>query len=58
MDNQRKGFSYFVERDQIERYRKWHLEKRFKWLLLGNKLRKNLPEKTIAIQNAFRQGKM
>ena len=53
-----KGFYYSVNRDQIERYRKLSLEQRLKWLILGNKLRKSLPERTISIQNAFREGKI
>ena len=58
MPEKKKGFSYFVDRDQIERYRKLSLEQRLKWLILGNKLRKSLPERTISIQNAFREGKI
>ncbi len=55
---QKKGFSYFVSREQIEEYRKWPLERRLKWLFYGNKMRKLLPKKTIEIQEAFRQGKI
>jgi hypothetical protein len=55
---QRKGFSYYVSQEQIDEYRSWPIERRLQWLFLGNKLRKLLPEKTIKIQEAFRQGKI
>ena len=58
MLGKQKGFSYSVERDQIERYRAWPVERRLKWLFYGNKLRKSLPAKTIVIQDAFRRGKI
>ena len=58
MPDKQKGFSYFVKREQIERYRAWPVERRLKWLFYGNKLRKSLPTKTIAIQDAFRRGKI
>ena len=54
----KKGFSYTVSREQIDEYRKWPLDRRLKWLLLGNKMRKCLPPKTIDLQEAFRQGKI
>jgi len=53
-----KGFSYDVSKEQIDEYRAWPIERRLRWLLLGNKLRKLLPKKTIEIQEAFRQGKI
>jgi hypothetical protein len=58
MKEKGKGYSYFVGREQIEQYKAWPLKRRLAWLLEGNKLRKNLPEKTIAFQDAFRQGKI
>jgi hypothetical protein len=58
MSDKPKGYSYLVGRDQIERYREWPVIRRLAWLLEGNKLRKNLPKRTIAIQDAFRQGKI
>jgi hypothetical protein len=58
MSNKAKGYSYFVEREQIERYKAWSVMRKLTWLLEGNKLRKNLPDKTIAFQEAFRQGKV
>jgi hypothetical protein len=58
MQERVKGFHYSVDRDQIERYRKLPLEQRLKWLICGIKLRKSLPERTISIQNAFREGKI
>jgi hypothetical protein len=56
-DNPR-GFRYYVEPAQIEEYRKWPLARRLEWLLEGNRLRRILPAKTIAVQEAFRQGKI
>jgi len=53
-----KGFSYHVSEEQIDEYRSWPIERRLRWLFLGNKLRKLLPKKTIEIQEAFRQGKI
>jgi hypothetical protein len=55
---ERKGFSYVLSREQIAEYRAWSLERRLKWLYIANKLRKELPPKTIEIQEAFRQGKL
>jgi hypothetical protein len=53
-----KGFSYHVDRIQIETYRAWPTARRLQWVLEGNKLRRSLPAKTIAIKEAFRQGKI
>jgi hypothetical protein len=53
-----RGFKYHIDPVQIEEYRKWPLLRRLNWLLEGNKLRRSLPAKTIAIQEAFRQGKV
>jgi len=53
-----KGFSYTVSRKQILEYRTWPMERRLKWLLLGNNLRKDMPAKTIALQEKFRQAKI
>jgi hypothetical protein len=58
MEENKKGFSYYVSKEQIEEYRKWPMERRLKWLYFGNKLRKSLPPKIIEIQEAFRQGKI
>lgn len=58
MSDKAKGYSYFVGREQIEQYKAWPVIRRLAWLLEGNKLRKNLPDKTIAFQEAFRQGKV
>jgi hypothetical protein len=49
-----KGFRYFVDPAQIEEYRKWPISRRLDSLLEGNKLRRSLPAKTIAIQESFR----
>jgi hypothetical protein len=54
----KKGFSYTVSREQIDEYRKWPLDRRLRWLFLGNQMRKSLPPKTIDLQEAFRQGKI
>jgi hypothetical protein len=58
MQNATKGFAYVVSRKQIDEYRSWPLERRLKWLYWGNKLRKFLPRQTVAIQEAFRRGKI
>jgi hypothetical protein len=55
---ERKGFSYTVSREQIDEYRRWPLDRRLQWLFLANKMRKSLPQKTIEIQEAFRQAKL
>jgi len=52
------GFTYTVSREQIDEYTKWSLDRRLKWLFHANKMRKLLPQKTIEIQEAFRQGKI
>ena len=57
-DKLRGGFSYTVDREQIEEYRTWSIDRRMKWLLLANKMRKSLPQKTIELQEAFRQAKI
>lgn len=58
IEEKQKGFEYVLTEEQIDEYRSWPIERRLQWLLLGNKLRKCLPAKTIEIQEAFRQGKM
>jgi len=58
MEEKRKGFTYYVSREQIDEYMKWPIERRLQWLLYGNKLRKSLPKRTIELQEAFRQGKI
>jgi hypothetical protein len=58
MEEKKKGFAYFVSREQIDEYRLWPMERRLQWLFLANKMRKSLPRKTIELQEAFRQGKI
>jgi hypothetical protein len=58
MEEKRKGFSYHVSDEQLKEYSSWPMERRLQWLLMGNKLRKMLPRKTIEIQELFRQGKI
>lgn len=58
MEERRKGFSYFVTREQIDEYCLWPVGRRLQWLFLANKMRKSLPRKTVEIQEAFRQGKI
>lgn len=53
-----KGYEYVLPEEQIDEYRSWPIERRLHWLLLGNRLRKMLPAKTVEIQEAFRQGRM
>ncbi len=54
----RKGFSYKLEPEIIEEYRRWPIERRLKWLLAGNRLRRKLPAKIIELQDAYREGKI
>ena len=58
MEERKKGFTYAVSKKQLDEYRTWSMERRLKWLYLGNKLRKSLPQKTIEIQESFRQAKI
>jgi hypothetical protein len=58
MEGNKRGFTYSVSREQILEYRAWPQERRLKWLLFANKMRKYLPSKTIQFQEAFRQGKI
>ncbi len=58
MAEKKKGFTYYVSREQIDEYRSWPIERRLQWLYLANQMRKHLPKKTIEIQEAFRQGKI
>ncbi len=58
MTEQKKGYTYTVSREQIDEYRTWPLDRRLKWLFYSYKMRKLLPQKTIEIQEAFRQGKI
>lgn len=54
MEEKKKGFSYTLNKEQIEEYRRWPLERRLQWLFLANKLRRDLPKKIIEIQDSFR----
>ncbi|MBW1708120.1 MAG: hypothetical protein JRJ86_23695 [Deltaproteobacteria bacterium] len=58
MPGKKRGFSYYVDPDQVERYRRWPIKRRLKWLFYGNKLRKSLPPHTISVQEAFRKGEI
>jgi len=58
MEEKKKGLSYYVSDEQIQEYSSWPMERRLQWLLMGNKLRKSLPKKTVEIQELFRQGKI
>ena len=53
-----KGFSYSLNKEQINEYMSWSPERRLRWLYQGNKLRKQLPPEVIKIQEQFRQGKI
>jgi len=50
-----RGYRYTVGTEQLRRYGQWPVERRLAWLYLGNKLRKQLPRKTIEIQDSFRR---
>lgn len=52
-----KGFSYVVDSEQIKAYRSWPMERRLRWLFLGNRMRHQLDPGTKAIQDEFRQAK-
>ena len=58
MDKKKIGFSYILNKEQIEEYRSWPLERRLQWLYFANKLRRDLPKKIIEIQEAFREGRI
>jgi hypothetical protein len=58
MEDQKKGFTYTVSKEQLDEYLRWPIERRLKWLYLANKMRKSLPRKTIEIQELFRSGKL
>lgn len=55
---ERKGFSYILKEEQINEYRSWSIERRLRWLFIANKMRRYLPQKTIEIQDAFREGRL
>jgi len=54
----KKGFSYYLTREQIEEYKRWPVERRLRWLYYGNKLRRMLPKRIVELQEAFRQGRI
>lgn len=56
MEDQKKGFTYTVSKEQVDEYLRWPIERRLKWLYFANKMRKSLPRKTIEIQELFRSG--
>jgi len=56
MRNPNRGFAYTVDPKQIDEYRKWPMERRLRWLLMGNRMRKLLPQETKALQDEFRDG--
>ena len=58
VEEQKKGFAYFVSKEQIEEYSSWPIERRLQWLFLANKMRRFLPRKTTKLQEAFRQGEI
>jgi len=58
MSQEAKGFAYSVTREQLDRYRKWPVERRLQWLLAANKMRKSLPARTIQLQDDFRNAKI
>jgi len=58
MEEEKKGFNYTVSRAQIDEYRSWPVERRLEWLFYGNTLRRELPEKTRELHDAFREGRV
>ncbi len=53
-----KGFKYFIEKEKIEEYRRWPVERKLAWLYGGNRLRKSIPPDKIALQDRFRRGEL
>ena len=54
MGQERKpGFSYSVTKEQIEKYRRWPIERRLEWLYMANLMRKGLPKRITQIQERF-----
>jgi len=58
MNKKDKGFYYYLTKKQIKEYLKWSIERRLKWLYLGNLMRKSLPEKIKEIHEKFRKGEI
>lgn len=54
----KKGFSFYVGREQIKAYRLWPIERRLAWLYQGNVFRRLLPSKIIKRQEDFRKGRI
>lgn len=52
----KKGFDYFLAKEQIEEYRRTPLELRLQWLYMGNQLRMGYDKKIIEVQDRFREG--
>lgn len=52
----KKGFDYFLTKEQIEEYCRTPLELRLQWLYMGNQLRMGYDKKIIEIQDRFREG--
>jgi hypothetical protein len=57
MKENTRGFSYNLQREQIEEYSRWPIEKRLAWLHEANRLRRLLSPRIQKIQEGFRQGK-
>jgi len=57
-DDEKERILLYSEQEQLEEYRKWPVERRLKWLYYANKMRRELPKKTIEIQELFRGGKI
>jgi hypothetical protein len=51
----RRGFDYFLTREQILRYMRKPIELRLEWLYQGNLLRMHLPEHVRKRQDGFRR---
>ncbi len=54
---EKKGFDYYLSQEVIDDYRKTPLDLRLQWLYMGNQLRMGYDQKTIEIQDRFREGK-
>lgn len=55
----RKGYTYYVTDEQIERYRRLTPEQKLNWLEEANAfINKFLPERSRQLQKMFREGKI
>ncbi|MBI4707166.1 MAG: hypothetical protein HY761_04505 [Candidatus Omnitrophica bacterium] len=56
MKNKICGFSYSLNMQQIQKYKKIPLKLRLEWLYQANLLRRFYPQKITKLQDKFRKG--